>query len=793
MILNSLKNKLMFAMVIIITFMGVLATYSVFLYSKNVISQNEKDSLTTIVSEQTQQVYLLLEQSTELSKIISQQDFIVNYLNNEEKEKQDIDVLNKFESYNINNTYSSIYLLNPDGTTLVSTDESFVSKNYSFRDYFKKAIAGENYTDISIGVTSKELGYYFSTPVKDDNRIIGVLVLKMRPDTINELIVNPYLEINREKIGLLTMIDNYGVIFHSNDETKLFKSVTQLDPTILSEIKEKNKFADYEITTLNYDIRFEEIDSEKEIFSTEVKDKSSQDKFILNIVKINKYPFRVMLVESESKIIAEAVSISYTLGLFVLLAVIITLIIVNFLIIHFTKPIYKLSKDLEIIESGNLDYKVGTKAKDEIGQLSRTFDRMISAVKKSRVEIDRKVKEQTSEITEKQKNLENQQIAMLNILEDVQEEKDLKEIETKKIATIIESIGDGVFVIDNNHNIIVFNQTASKISGFSEKEALGKNYKKILKFIFEKDGKINDKFIKDAIRLGSVQEMTNHTLIVKKDGTKIPVADSSSPIKDADGNVIGCVVVFRDVTKEREVDQLKSDFVSIASHQLRTPLTGIRWVSERLLKNSKTLPKKEREYVDDINLSTKKLSRLVDDLLNVSRIEGGNISIKPQEINLNEFINSYIEETRPLITKKNIDFTFKNELKKQEVYTDPSALRNIIQSLVSNAIEYTPQNGKVFISLEKSKTKGNFLIKIKDTGIGIPPKNQATIFEKFTRGDNAQQMKTDGTGFGLFITKQTVEMLKGEIRFESILDKGTTFYVTLPIKSETKAGEKSFV
>ncbi|MEA2112551.1 MAG: ATP-binding protein [Patescibacteria group bacterium] len=458
-----------------------------------------------------------------------------------------------------------------------------------------------------------------------------------------------------------------------------------------------------------------------------------------------------------------------------------------------SKPITALQSGIAIVTKGNLDYKVGTNSKDEIGQLSRAFDKMTKAIKKSHLEINQRVKSQTKEISEKQTNIENQQLATLNILEDVQEEKELTEIEQKKVATILQSIGDGVFVIDKDYKIMIFNEVASQISGFSEEEAVGKNYKKVLKFIFEKDGKINDKFVKDAIKLGTIQEMTNHTLLVRKDKRKIPVADSSAPIKDAEGKVIGCVVVFRDVSKEREIDQMKSDFVSIASHQLRTPLTGIKWVSERLIKHSTSLPEKERQYIEDINLSTKKLSRLVDDLLNVSRIEGGKIAIKPQEIDLNEFIESYLSETSPLITKKKINLTFTNKLKDQKVLTDQSALRNIVQSLVSNAIEYTPEKGEIDILVESAKKKNNFMLKIKDSGIGIPPQNQATIFEKFTRGENAQQIKTDGTGFGLYITKQTVEMLKGEIRFESELNKGTTFFVTLPIKSKAQEGGKSFV
>ena len=371
--------------------------------------------------------------------------------------------------------------------------------------------------------------------------------------------------------------------------------------------------------------------------------------------------------------------------------------------------------------------------------------------------------------------------------------KKLTEIERDKIDTILHSIGDGVFVVDKNKKITIFNEIAEKISGFTKEEVLGKNYLDILKFIHEKDRTPNNDFIEKAFTLGKIQAMKNHTLLIKKDKTEVPVADSSAPIKDSSGKIIGCIIVFRDASAERKAEQIKSDFVSIASHQLRTPLTGIQWVTERLLKNSNSLPEKEQQYVKDINLSSKRLSTLVDSLLNVSRIEGGKITIKPEKIELIDFIKGYITETNPLTTNKNIQLTFDNHPEKLEILSDRSGIRNIVQSLVSNSIEYTPQNGKIEISVEETETKDSFLFKVKDSGIGIPKQNQKTIFDKFTRGENAQQVKTDGTGFGLYITKQTTDLLGGTIRFESEENKGTTFFVTLPKISKAREGGKSFV
>jgi len=479
------------------------------------------------------------------------------------------------------------------------------------------------------------------------------------------------------------------------------------------------------------------------------------------------------------------------LVLLILFFVFIFSIVIIYISESLSGPIKKLQQGIEVIQKGNLDYKVNTNTKDEIGELSRAFDDMVNTVKESRIDIDRKVSEQTLEIVQKKQELENVQRSILNVLEDVESERQKTVLEKEKINTILQSIGDGVFVVNKNRKIIIFNKEAENITGFSKEEALSKPYKDILNFINEKDRKTNYGFIEKAFSSGKIQTMKGDTLLIKKDNSEIPVADSSAPIKDKNDEIIGCVVVFRDATKERQIDQMKSDFVSTASHQLRTPLTGIQWVSERLLKKSSSLPEKDKQYVNDINMASKRLSTLVDSLLNVSRIEGGRINIKPENIELIDFIQGYLKETTSLMEKKNIKMVFDEHPEKMELTTDRSALRNIIQSLVSNAIEYTPDNGKINISVEDSEN--DFLFKIKDTGIGIPLKDQKTIFNKFTRGSNALQVKTDGTGFGLYITRETVKLLEGKIHFDSIENKGTTFYVTLPKKAKPKEGGKSFV
>ncbi|HED38761.1 MAG TPA: HAMP domain-containing histidine kinase, partial [Ignavibacteria bacterium] len=237
------------------------------------------------------------------------------------------------------------------------------------------------------------------------------------------------------------------------------------------------------------------------------------------------------------------------------------------------------------------------------------------------------------------------------------------------------------------------------------------------------------------------------------------------------------------------VDKMKSEFVAIASHQLRTPLTSIRWVIELFLEKEK-ITKQGKEYLQDIHASAQRLSDLVDILLNVSRIEEGNIGVSPRPIELVNFINNYLKELEPLTNKKNLTIKF-NHSRKLEVLTDKNAFQNVIQSLVSNSVEYTPDGGKIGITLEKNKHE--FCMKISDSGIGIPKEEQKDITHKFTRGSNAMLIKTAGTGMGLYIAYEAVHLLGGKIWFESEENKGTTFHVILPLKSAKIAGIKKLV
>lgn len=458
---------------------------------------------------------------------------------------------------------------------------------------------------------------------------------------------------------------------------------------------------------------------------------------------------------------------------------------------------------LQKISKGDLSMNLEIpKKKDEFTELLVALNLMIDDLRKAdkiqkkyAVELEQKISERTESLADKVKDLKQAQEAMLNVLEDVERKNNELAADKAKDDAILASIGDAVMACDKNGRIILFNSIAEKLSGFSEKEVIGGHYSKYLKFINEETKKPSKDFIAQTINTGNGSKMANHTIIVRKDGQKIPVADSAAPVKDIHGNIAGCVVVFRDVAREREIDKMKTEFVSVASHQLRTPLTAIKLFIE-MLGNEEVgkLNPEQKDYIENVQQSTKRMINLVNDLLNVSRIEMGRLKIEPKPTQLKEFIQSIINESKLIFKEHKCKVIFKKlttEIPK--IPLDQTLIRQVIHNLITNAIKYS-NSDRCGILVKLDQKGDSYIISVQDNGIGIPKEAQSRIFQKFFRADNAQKEEVDGSGLGLYVAKMILEKSGGKIWFKSEEDKGTTFFVSLPKKGmQVKKGEMGLI
>ena len=234
-----------------------------------------------------------------------------------------------------------------------------------------------------------------------------------------------------------------------------------------------------------------------------------------------------------------------------------------------------------------------------------------------------------------------------------------------------------------------------------------------------------------------------------------------------------------DITKQKEVDKAKSEFVSLASHQLRTPISAMRWNIELMESESLgPLTQGQQDYLDKISRNTEKMNLIINDFLDVSQLELGTFATEIVDIEVNGFLEKIYEEFTERINHKQITFNKRYAAGTLTLKTDEHLLHNAISNLVSNAVKYTPKAGAVTVAYEVNAT--HIVFTVTDTGMGIPESEQSQLFSKFFRATNAKDEVTEGTGLGLYIVSQAVEKLGGIIAVTSAINQGTTFTVTIP-------------
>ncbi|MBI4087033.1 PAS domain S-box protein [Candidatus Kaiserbacteria bacterium] len=392
-----------------------------------------------------------------------------------------------------------------------------------------------------------------------------------------------------------------------------------------------------------------------------------------------------------------------------------------------------------------------------------------------------------------EKELENAKIAARNVLEDLEVERSVLAEAKAKDEAMLASIGDGVIVVDPVGNITFMNRTAQDLLGWKDTECVGKSLFEIVPMENETGDAVEMRARPLAVASASAGAPVKGGRVsvaspgrsaapryyIRKDKTRFPVAVTVAPVV-LKRRLLGAIEVFRDITKEREVDRAKSEFVSLASHQLRTPLTTVNWYSEMLLKDAVgNDSEKRKEYLEKIHAGSERMVTLVNTLLDVSRIELGTLMVDWKHVSLVELLEDVVGEQRPQFEERKITVTTTFPKDIPAIETDSNLLRTVFQNLLSNAIKYTAPGGHVDVSVSVDADDGTAVV-FSDTGYGIPKKDHDKIFTKMFRADNIKTKGAEGTGLGLYIVKSVLAALGGTIRFESEENAGTTFSVRLP-------------
>lgn len=417
-------------------------------------------------------------------------------------------------------------------------------------------------------------------------------------------------------------------------------------------------------------------------------------------------------------------------------------------------------KDLELVE---------TRAKLE--KEAQELDKISKILARRELELSEVRKKREAEF----KELKESSAALMNILEDMEATK--KELAEERDITlaVINNFSDGLLLFNNSNKLILINPQAEIFLNVKGKDIIGKPPSGLSAF-----NPRLEKLVKMVYYEGIVKTLTRQELSLSDN----LILEVSSVSLTAEEGGIGALVVLHDVTREKLVERMKTEFVSIAAHQLRTPLSAIKWTLRMILDGELgEITPEQKNFLKRAYQSNERMIYLINDLLNVSRIEEGRYIYKTTLTGLEVIVQSVIDSLKEAIERKGIKLSFrKPDRQLPLVSVDVEKITLAIQNILDNAVRYTPKGGQVTISLAYGKKE--IECSISDNGVGIPKNQQKRVFQKFFRGTNVVRKDTEGTGLGLFIAKNIIDAHGGKIWFSSEEGKGTTFYWTLPINSQ---------
>ncbi len=343
----------------------------------------------------------------------------------------------------------------------------------------------------------------------------------------------------------------------------------------------------------------------------------------------------------------------------------------------------------------------------------------------------------------------------------------------ERLARIFDSTSDGIMFVTREGRIEAANRQSGDLLGVDADALIGGDLLDLL------DDRLAETGAEDGLPL-SLRTLFTHTEGGEGDlplpRLKRVLHWVAQPTTEGGGTVAGLTITFQDVTRDREISQMKTDFVSFVTHQLRTPLSGIKWMLE--LVADAEVPVEIRSYVADARDASERLINLVNDLLDISRLERGRLEMRPQPTDLGALTTSVLEEVAGLVREHAHRVSVSGVDDAPTVIADPQLLRQVVLNLTSNAIKYTPRSGDIAIRISGVGDRARW--EIKDNGIGIPREAQRRLFEKFYRADNVFAVETEGTGLGLYLVRLIVEQFGGRVWCDSEEGRGATFVFTLP-------------
>lgn len=409
-----------------------------------------------------------------------------------------------------------------------------------------------------------------------------------------------------------------------------------------------------------------------------------------------------------------------------------------------TGPVISLTEAAGRVSTGDLETKAPVGGEDEVGDLAAAFNQMTESLALSHVQL--------SQAAEEEARLRG------------------------RLETVVNSMGDGLIAVDDGGRVVTYNPAAATILGRSRGKVLGRPLDQVVE-VRDAEGR--------PVPLGG--ELRRGTAFVQRaDGRLVPVAIVSSPLRDMQRRPFGQVLVLRDMTREHEVERMKTEFLASVSHELRTPLTPIIGYSE-ILSGREVPAERVRQFADAMLSSAHRLERIVAMLLDFAAMESGRMKIEAEPTSLRPLVSRAVEEWRSRTEQHEFVTRFDPSL--PQALVDVTLMRRAIDEVLDNAVKYSPRGGKVTVSVssENSRSRRMLRLDVRDEGIGIEPEDLPRIFEDFRQLDASDTRSFGGLGLGLAFVKRIMEAHRGTIDARSVPGEGTTFTLLIPV-ADTEGG-----
>lgn len=727
----------------------------------------QKSTLENLTKSQLESVSILKGHSIEryfnnikeeLDSSLDNNHYITYFLEtNDQKYKKDIyetfeDILSEGD------TFSEVFILNKNGVISASSNTKEEGEARNEEPFFISAKLGTRTNEFIFNNNLQKSELIVAVPIlSKDSSFLGVLVSKINIESVSNIVIE------RSGLGLtgesfVIDLSNRMVTSPPGDNNNIFKIIEypKIDNCLQGE---RSFFVDIDYKGNQV---FEYLHWLPEIKSCLVTKINTSEAFA-PMDKITSYV--LVTIGIVSLIIG---FIGYILGQSIV------------------RPLKKLGSFAKKLKEGDFKVKVDIKSKDEIGEITNVFNDMADNLSKYTSNLEAQVKSRTLELDQKVIDVEQAKRAVVNLLEDISEEKKraegmvvlrTKELndEKSRLLASINSLDMGFAIVDDSGLVIVNNPSLLSILGFTENIKDIDDISQRLKMKLGLKKRLD--FCKEKKCVVEIKEITFEAKFLRVFLT--PVFS-----KGKAGLPIGGVLIVEDITEPKILERSKDEFFAVASHELRTPLTAIRGNTDMLLDmyGEKIKDKEIKGMISDINEASKRLIGIVNDFLDASRLEQGKITLENKKFDILEAIDKVVKSMKESAEEKNLHLEFiRGDLDKLEVFADMEKVEQILFNLIGNSIKFTSV-GKVEVSFDVSN--GFVKVSISDTGPGISAQNENLLFRKFQPAGEQILVRdvTKSTGLGLYISRLLISKMGGTIGLEkSVVGKGSTFFFTLPL------------